>query len=130
MKRVFLILTFGLVSAFAAVSCGGGGGSSLDPNKRVADLTSDEQKQLCDEIANVQGGYGRTMTCPDGHIEKTDVDQASCLGGAPTLIRYCPELTVADNLDCAHSQAEDFCSFASLPECQAVRDCVARIPRS
>lgn len=129
MKRVFLILTFGLVSALAAISCGSGGSSTLDPNKRIADLTPDEQAQLCDEIANAQGGYGQTVTCSDGHVEATDPNQVSCVGALEPWVDSCYALTVGEVLNCAQSQADSPCSFATDPECKAVRDCMASIPR-
>jgi hypothetical protein len=129
MKRAFWKVTLGLLSAVVIASCGSGGGSSLDPKKRMGGLTSDEQKKLCDETAELQGGYGQKKTCPDGTQGTTDVDQATCLGGLVWAIRYCPELTVGDALDCARSQAGDLCSSATDPKCQPVRDCMARIPR-
>jgi hypothetical protein len=128
MKRVLFAMAFVTLSAAGVASCGSGG-SSLDPNKRIADLTPDEQKQLCDETAVAQGGYGRTVTCPDGSIATTDANQASCLGGVNGIRQYCPSLTVSDGLNCANSQGRDFCSFATAPECKAARDCLASIPR-
>ena len=128
MKRVLLALALVILSAVGVVSCGSGS-SSLDPNKRIADLTPDEQKQLCDETAAAQGGYGRTVTCPDGSIAMTDSNQASCLGGVQAAPQYCPALTVGDILNCAHSQGHDLCSSTPVPECQAYLDCAASIPK-
>jgi hypothetical protein len=130
MKRISLTIALGLVSAFAAVACGSGTSSSLDPNKHIADLTADEQKHLCDETAKVQGGYGRKMTCPDGHTETTDLDQAWCLDGLGMIAQYCPALTVTDGLDCFERQGLDLCLYPSVSECQALRDCMTSIPRS
>jgi hypothetical protein len=130
MKRISLTIALGLVSAFAAVACGSGGSNSLDPNKHIADLTADEQKQLCDETAKAQGGYGRKMTCPDGHTERTDLDQTRCVRGVQLVAQHCPSLTVGDGLSCAQRQGNDLCLFTTIPECKAQLDCVTNLPQN
>lgn len=124
MRNALFTVVLATLSAVGVVSCGSGA-SSLDPNTRIADLNPDQQKQICDEIADAQGGYGRRVTCPDGSIQKTDANQAECLGAVPTLKQFCPDLTVGDNLSCVDSTGHDLCAFPTAPTCKTLRDCIA-----
>lgn len=124
MKNAILTVAITALAATSAPSCGGGS-SSLDSSARVADLNSDQQKKLCDEIASAQGGYGRSATCPDGSLQTTDANQAACLGAFSTLKQFCPNLTVGDSLNCADGTGRDLCTFTTAPACKAVRDCIA-----
>lgn len=124
MKRAFLAIGSWILLAVVAASCGSGG-SSLDRSKRIGDLSADEQKQLCDDTAAAQGGYGRSVTCPDGSVQTTDVNQARCLSGTQVVAQSCPALTVGDALSCSESQGTDLCAFPTVAECKAVRDCMA-----
>lgn len=125
MRNALFTIVLTTLSAVGVVSCGSSA-SSLDPNTRVADLNTDQQKQLCDEIASAQGGYGRSATCPDGSTQRTDPNQAECMSAFPVLKQFCPDLTVGDNLNCVDSTGHDLCDLTTAA-CKAVRDCLATV---
>jgi hypothetical protein len=125
MTRI-LISAFCLILAVTFAGCSDGS-SSIDPKKKLAELTAAEQKSVCDEIASLQGGYGRSVTCSDGHQETTNSNQAECLSGFGVLAQACPDLTVGDAVDCSKAQGEDLCKFPTLAECAPVRDCLAKL---
>jgi len=122
------ILTTGfcliLAATFAACS---DGSSSIDPRKKLAELTAEEQKNVCDEVASVQGGYGRSVACSDGHEETTNANQAECVSGFTIFAQACSTLTVGDVVECSKAQGPDLCKFPTLAECAPVRNCLAKL---
>jgi nickel-dependent lactate racemase len=125
MTRI-LISGFCLILAATFAGCGDGS-SSIDPNKKLADLTAEEQKSVCDEIASLQGGYGRSVTCTDGHQETTNANQAECVSGFTIVAQACSTLTVGDVVECSKAQGQDLCKFPTVAECAPVRDCLATL---
>jgi hypothetical protein len=114
-----------LVFLLGFLSCGGGS-HDLDRSKTLVSLTTAEQAQFCDELNAAQGGYGQSKTCPDGHIEDTDLNQSACVQAAPFVIQLCGTLTVGTFLDCASANASDLCAFQTAPACAPIRTCSGR----
>ena len=86
------------------VGCGSGSGapgapSNVPPDDTLGQLSASQQASLCDYLANVQGGYGRSMTCPGGDTQTTDQSQ------------------------CAAACATDLCAVDTAAACAAVRNC-------
>src|SRR5580704_6651910 len=50
----------------AACSSSSSSGPSVDPSKRLVDLTPTQQASLCDGIAQHLGGYSHTVQCDGG----------------------------------------------------------------
>jgi hypothetical protein len=112
-----LILGFG--------SCGGDGGGErgLERNKAISTLTATERVQLCDQLNGAQGGYGRDVSCPDGTMQHTDANQASCVQATPAPGQPCANLTVANVLDCGRAVGSDLCKVGTAEACKPIRDC-------
>ena len=77
-------MKFMTILAFAFVlSCGGSGGSDFGPSSglprtaTIGSLSPSEARTLCTWTNGKQGGYGHTVTCPDGSQQGTDPDEAS-----------------------------------------------------
>src|SRR3954468_13840773 len=117
-----------LVSALV-VGCGGGSsGTGVPPATKVSDLTDAQAKVMCDFLNARQGGYGKTIQCPDGP-SPNDKDQAECLGYlVPGVGTFCPTLTAGDLESCANGPMGNVCTFQTAPECMAVAACIASIP--
>lgn len=113
-----------LLAFIAALLSCGGGSSGVDRGKSLGSLTPGEKMQVCDDANRAQGGYGRMITCNDGHTEHTDPDQASCVAASPVSGQSCGNLTVGALLDCAHAIGIDLCAFATTTACQPARDCI------
>src|SRR4051794_26201648 len=59
---------------------GGGGGRPAGLDAKVAStLTTDEKKVLCDYVAGLWGGYGKTKDCGGGVTVSGDTSQEDCL---------------------------------------------------
>lgn len=83
-------LFFSLCLMLSMAGCGSSGGSGgqtgasgVDSSKSLSALTADEKGKLCDWNASQAGGYGLTMTCPDGSDASNDADRAACVGAIP-----------------------------------------------
>jgi hypothetical protein len=107
---------------------------SLDRAQAVAQLRAAHYEAFCDAVNVPQGGYGKQQTCGDGTSQKTDADQASCVGALTSLASICGgsaaqsagcacTLTVGQSVDCALAQGTDLCRDVS--ECEPVRRCLA-----
>ncbi len=110
----------------AIASCGSNE-SQLDSSKHLGDLTPAEQDQLCDTTNNLQGGYGRSVTCSDGSTQTTDKDRATCVTGVPAAASLCPNLTVGDGVGCSTAIGTDLCRFTTEAKCKALRDCLSQV---
>ena len=114
------------------VGCGSGSGAPGAPSDvprgdTLGQLSPSQQASLCDYLANVQGGYGRSVTCPAGDMQDTDPSQAACLQSAPVAAAACPTLTVGDAEDCAAASGTNLCGFDTEPACGPVRDCFGHV---
>jgi hypothetical protein len=138
MSRASFIAVLFLVGALISVSCGGGtlaggdGGrdsgndgtsSGLPLGTTIASLTPAQAGRLCDWGDNKEGGYGRTVTCPDGSTVSNDVDMATCASMLPLYGAACPATTVGDIEDCLNATGPDLCALDSAPECDRFRSC-------
>lgn len=138
MARASFIAVLFLVGSVISVSCGGGalgagdGGrdsgddgasSGLPRGTTIANLTPAQAGRLCDWGDNKEGGYGRTVTCPDGSTVSNDPDQASCVTTLPLVGVGCPATTVGDIEDCLNAIGTDLCALESAPECDRFRSC-------
>lgn len=119
------ILGFTILLATTGFSCGGDS-ASLDASKPLGQLSSSEQAQLCDAVNHAQGGYGRSITCPDGSPAGTDADRATCVAALPGVAQACAELKVGDMTGCADAIGADLCRFATDAKCQRLRDCMSQ----
>jgi hypothetical protein len=110
------------------VGCGSGSSpagapSNVPPDDTLGQLSASQQASLCDYVANVQGGYGRSMTCPGGDTQTTDQSQSYCLANFGGVAFACPTLTVGDAENCAAACATDLCAVDTAAACAAVRNC-------
>jgi hypothetical protein len=113
-----------LFLSMTLAACGSSsGGTTLDRSKNVGSLTPAEQAQLCDDVIGTQGGYGRSVSCPDGSTQTTDADRASCMQSTPTAGQPCSTLTVGTLLDCATAVGSNLCAFTTASACQPLHSC-------
>jgi hypothetical protein len=129
--RTLLILVISSGISLLCSSCssnpeagGPGSSSGITRTTAIADLTATQAGTLCDWANAAAGGYGRTVTCPDGSDEMSDPDKASCATGLPILGSLCPTLTVGDLEDCANAVGTDLCSAATQSACAAFNACL------
>ncbi len=111
---------------------GGGGGSGgavgtssgLPRTDTVGSLTGAQAATLCDWLNAKQGGYGRSVSCPDGSEADTDLSQASCVASVPSFATGCPSLTVGDVEDCANAIGTSLCQMPTAAGCANVNACL------
>ena len=118
----FGVVAMAMVVTMSMTACGSGD-KSLDRNKTVATLSTDEKTTLCDQLNGAQGGYGRSVTCASGQTETTDPNQSECVLSTPASGSPCAALTVGTVLDCAAAVGGDLCLFETAPACQPIRTC-------
>ena len=109
-----------LVVAFATlVACDGGSG--IDTDRQVVELSEAEIEDLCDYIL-VQQGEPRTVVCMDDEGEFTvdfpDFDE--CVDSLLNYTEDCPS-TVRQEEECAEKLGEDPCDDPAA--CHASDDC-------
>jgi hypothetical protein len=95
--------------------------SGVDETEAIANLTDGEKTQICDWVASLYGGYGNSMTCPDGTPVVGPSTQADCLAQA-TPIRSGCAATVAQEESCmkaVRACAQD----AAAAACSALHAC-------
>jgi hypothetical protein len=98
-----------------------GSSSGLPRETTIANLTTEQIGRLCDWGDNKEGGYGRTVTCPDGSSVSNDPDMATCVSTLPFFGSSCPRATVADAEDCLNAVGTDLCALETAPECERLR---------
>lgn len=128
MRSLMLMVLAGLA---LGLGCGSGSSAAGAPanvprNDTLGQLTSSQVASLCDYLANVQGGYGRSMTCPAGDTQDTDPSQSACVQSSATAAAICPTLTVGDVEDCAAASGTNLCAFDSEPACAPIRSCLGK----
>jgi hypothetical protein len=105
---------------------GGGSGvgetdSGVGETEAIANLTDAEKSQICDWVASLYGGYGNSMTCPDGTPVVGPSTQAVCLAQATSIRSGC-SATVAQEESCmkaVRACAQD----AEAAACSALHAC-------
>jgi hypothetical protein len=107
---------------------GGGGGavgtsSGLPRTDTVGSLTGAQAATLCDWLNARQGGYGQSVSCPDGSEADTDLSQSSCVASVPNVATGCPSLTVGNVEDCANAIGTNLCSMPTAAGCANVNAC-------
>jgi len=83
-----------------------------------------ELRRVCSWSSQLQGGYGRTVSCP-GSKQKTDPDEGECVAGLQGLAPLC-DLQVLAITSCVATVGEDLCKFASEGGCAKLRECLAK----
>jgi hypothetical protein len=97
------------------IMCGGSGESQsptgLSPGDRLTDLSQGEAVEVCDWMASLYGGYGRTITCDGGAENVGPTDQASCAVQFTQFKSIDPSCsaTVGDFQACQQWQVQNFC---------------------
>jgi hypothetical protein len=104
--------TFGFF-ALLLVMCGGqSSGDNLEPQESLVRLSSDESAQLCDWLAGLYGGYGKSVSCDGGSGGLNGPqDQASCVQQWPQgakMYANCP-LTVQEFEACMQWEVDNAC---------------------
>jgi hypothetical protein len=95
--------------------------SGVGGTEAIANLTDEEKTQICDWVASLYGGYGRSMTCPDGTPVIGPSTQADCLAQATSIRSGCAA-TVAQEESCM--QAVRACAQdAEATACSALHAC-------
>jgi hypothetical protein len=126
---------FSCGSSNGGAADGGGGGSGgsggavgtssgLPRASTLGSLTSAQDSTLCDWENAKQGGYGRSVSCPDGSEDDTDLSQASCVASVPGFATGCPSLTVGDVEDCANAIGTNLCQMPTAAGCANVNACL------
>lgn len=114
----------GALSCGSGSSSGPGNSSGVPRASTVGSLSASQAATLCDWTNAKQGGYGRTVTCPDGSTRTTDTNQAECVAGASVAQTACPTLTVGDTEDCANAIGTNLCEVVTASACAAVATCL------
>jgi hypothetical protein len=95
--------------------------SGVDETEAIANLTDAERTQICDWVASLYGGYGNSMTCPDGTPVVGPSTQPNCLAEATSIRSGCAA-TVAQEESCmkaVRACAQD----AEAAACSALHAC-------
>jgi hypothetical protein len=123
MKRGIAIESFFVAASLAACSSGSSGssGPNVDSSKRVAMLSTDEQKTVCDWIAQQWGGYGHSVTCDAGGgfsvmISAPWTNQTGCLAQFAQVPAGCPA-TVGQASACYQQGAQTACAPMQSSTC-------------
>jgi hypothetical protein len=127
---------FSCGSSTGGVADGGGGkggdagggavgtSSGLPRASTLGSLTTAQDATLCDWENAKQGGYGRSVSCPNGSEDDTDLTQASCVASVPGFATGCPSLTVGDVEDCANAIGTNLCQMPTAAGCANVNACL------
>jgi len=100
-------------------SSSSGSGSGVTGTKKLTELSTTEQDQLCAYSVDIEGGP-RTVSCSDGDV--TIDDKATCVASFDSLGAQCTA-TVDDAEACAEAMAKDPCNF-TIDACTALFTCV------
>jgi hypothetical protein len=124
-RSLLLALPVGTLVALSS-GCGSGGddggGSGVGGTKTIGNLTDAERAQICDWIAGLYGGYGKSTTCPDAGEVAGPVTQADCLAQAASISPSCA-VTVAQEENCVKAVRACAWSAATAP-CTALQACL------
>lgn len=109
------------LGVLVVAACGGGSsGSGISSSKKLADLSTEESRKLCEYDIKVEKGP-RTVTCDDGSTH--DVEDASVCAsveGAP--VGASCTATVGDAEDCFEALGDDPCNV-DFKACGAILNC-------
>jgi hypothetical protein len=73
----------------SSASCGGDGSgtpaatSGVDKSKVWSGLTTAEKGTVCDWVASLYGGYGKTIDCHNGQTVGSTATQQACIDSVP-----------------------------------------------
>jgi hypothetical protein len=109
-----MIRTSAVLSLLVVLACGGGS------EKKLVDLTADETGDLCDYVAEQQGGQ-TSKDCGDGR-QVFAISRAACIASFGRLPPAC-DATVADVEGCADAVGEDLCKLGNEPTCELGPQC-------
>lgn len=116
-----LAIVLGALLVSACADDGGVGRPSVPASTKLVDLTAAQEGELCDYVADLEGGYGFSKMCGDGITVRVK-DRASCIAmleGAPTSCTA----TVGDAEACAAAASGDLCKLLSAAECEWAFSC-------
>lgn len=105
-----------VLSLLVVVGCGGGS------DKKLVDLTEDEAGDLCDYVAELQGGQ-TSKDCGDGS-QVFALSRAACTASFVRLPSACTA-TVGDVEACADAVGDDLCKLRSEPKCAYGPQCTS-----
>jgi hypothetical protein len=121
------ILPMGLLMVVFSAACGDSGGdgsgdpgTTLTDSKKLSDLSDAEQGALCDWVANVYGGYGKSVTCSNGTNSSSEASRQVCLS---RNIASC-SATVGDVKACTLKAHEICLEALSDSACEAFLSCL------
>jgi hypothetical protein len=118
-----------LLLVVAIVGCGGGSGSGIDGNKKLADLTVAELNEECNYAYETYPEV--TITCPDGstkHKGQTGTQSTDCAATKNDVPATCPvtvsqvETCFADSYDESDAAV---CAGTVPPSCAPLLSCGA-----
>jgi hypothetical protein len=140
MRTTSLLMLIGLGIDLALVGCGPGTGQPGTANGDASDrpanipqsdtfsmVSQSQAAALCDYIAATNGGYGRSMTCPNGGTEMNYAAQSDCVADAAPIGYYCPTFTVGQAEDCAIAVGLDICNAPLDPACNPYEACLTQL---
>jgi hypothetical protein len=114
--RLFIGAVF--TASLSLFACGGGGGSGLDSDKRLSELTEAELLDLCEYI--IDEGPSEPVECDDG-VTYTPQTAAECAEDA--FPESCTA-TVANAEACAEAIGEDVCTAFEDSRCAWIFECI------
>jgi hypothetical protein len=131
MRSKVLLILIGLGLDLALVGCGGGMGNSngsgppanVPRSDNFSTLSPSQAAALCDYLAATNGGYGRSMSCPNGDVLSNNASQSDCVASAAPIGFYCPTFTVGQAEDCATAVALDICNAPLDAVCNPYEAC-------
>jgi hypothetical protein len=96
-------------------------GSGVDGTKSVSALTMDEKNKICDWLASLVGGYGKTDACGMGKY-RPPMSQADCASNLPLC-----NVTVANFEACQQAMAglQKMCTDTALGNAFSTPGCTA-----
>ena len=88
----------------------------------LASLNGDQQGSVCDWLAQQNGGYGRTLTCPGKDPTSVWSDQQACKADLGPVFESCKDATVGQMKACTSKTAAAPCESSALvsAECKAL----------
>jgi hypothetical protein len=140
MRTKVLLILIGLGVDLALVGCGPGMGNPATGNSdgsgppanvpesdTFSQLSQSQAAALCDYIAATNGGYGRSMTCPNATTEMNYASQTDCVADAAPIGYYCPTFTVGQAEDCATAVGLDICNAPLNAACNPYEACLIQL---
>lgn len=108
-------------AAAALVGCGDDGDAEIPDGKVLSTLSDAEVGSVCDYLAQLAGGYGATIACPDEEPRSVSANQQACKEEMAEFFRGCGA-TFGQLKACMGKMAESKCDSSSAEnsaECKA-----------